>query len=39
MPAGCPARPILALRVDLEVTQGVGALERLLAPWAGGGRG
>lgn len=34
-----PDRPILALRVDLEITEGADALERLLMPWAGGTRG
>ncbi len=39
MPPGRSAPPLLALRVELEVTEGGGALERLLTPWAGGGRG
>ncbi len=36
---GVSGRPILVLRVDLEITEGVAALERLLMPWAGGTRG
>lgn len=36
---GDAGRPILALRVDLEITEGWDALERLLMPWARGTRG
>lgn len=37
--AGDAGRPILVLRVDLEITEGWDALERLLMPWARGARG
>lgn len=39
MPAGSLSWPILILRVDLEITEGVEVLKRLLMPWAGGTRG
>lgn len=39
MPPEGSAPPTLILRVDLEVTEGLGALERLLTAWAGGRRG
>ena len=39
MPAGVSPWPILALRVDLEITEGADSLERLLVQWAGGARG
>jgi tetraacyldisaccharide 4'-kinase len=36
---GVSSRPILVLRVDLEIIEGADLLERLLMPWAGGARG
>jgi tetraacyldisaccharide 4'-kinase len=39
MPAPTSGRPILVLRVDLEITEGADLLERLLSPWTGGRRG
>jgi tetraacyldisaccharide 4'-kinase len=39
LPAGVSSWPILALRVDLEITEGADLLERLLMQWAGGARG
>jgi len=38
-PAGVSSRPVLVLRVDLEITEGADLLERLLMQWAGGACG
>jgi tetraacyldisaccharide 4'-kinase len=39
MPAGVVSWPILVLQVELEITEGVEVLKRLLMPWAGESRG
>lgn len=39
MPAPTSGRPILVLRVDLDIVEGADALERLLLPLVGSGRG
>ncbi len=36
IPAGVASWPILALRVELEITEGAASLEQLLMQWAGG---